>query len=84
MKKIERIYQELNLIRMSIVTIRRQINDQLDTIDIKIANLIPEEEGRGRHIHSLEEVRQMITDACLGKHRKRISTKSGRKRRTKT
>ena len=83
MKKIEKIYQELNLIRMSIVTIRQQINHQLDTIDMKIANLIPEEEGRGRHIDSLEETWQMIEKAFDRRDGKRISARARRKRGTK-
>ena len=37
------IYQRLNLLRMSISTIRRQMNDQLDILDMEIAGLIPEE-----------------------------------------
>lgn len=80
MKKIEEIYQGLNLIRMSIINTRQQINDQLDAIDMKIARLIPEEEGRGRQSYTLEEARAMLKDACTRQHGKPISSGSGRKR----
>ena len=68
-------YQKLSLVLMSVDAIRKQVNEQLDALYMEIASLLPEEEGRGRHKYTLEEMNQMISDACT--HRHGPSTRSG-------
>jgi len=56
--------QRLILIRMAIQAVRRQFNQQLDGLEIEINSLIPEEEDRGRHKPTLDEMMQRIDKAC--------------------
>jgi chaperonin cofactor prefoldin len=58
------IYQHLILFRMSINALRQQFNQQLDGLEMEITRLIPEEESRGRHKPSLEEMKKIVDKAC--------------------
>jgi len=49
---------------MSIDAIRREVNQHLDGLEMEINRLIPEEEGRGRHKPTLEEMNKRIDKAC--------------------
>jgi len=61
-------YQKLLLALMSVEAIQSQVKEQLDALYMEIAALIPEEEGRGRHIPSLDEALKKLKDACTREH----------------
>ena len=79
--KEKEIYQRLDLLRMSLATFRQRINADIDTFEMEITQLIPEEEGRRRRKYTPEESRQRISDIFREKdqHRKKIIRLSCRK-----
>ena len=54
------IYQKLSLMRMNLVTIRRQLNNQLDTMDAELETMIPEDQVRYGRKHTVAEMRASL------------------------
>jgi len=54
------IYQRLNLLRMRLQEIRRQMNEQLDAMDAEIAAIIPEDKIKYRRKHTVAEMRASL------------------------